>query len=73
MQTGLDPSSLAAALAEVGLTLREHLGPEQIQARYFAHRHDGYRAFEHVHFAAAALAEGGSLLPTIAIQPRGHF
>jgi methyltransferase (TIGR00027 family) len=56
MQTGLDPSSLAAALAGVGLTLREHFGPEQIQARYFAHRNDGYRAFEHVHFAAAAVA-----------------
>lgn len=56
MQTGIDPSSLPLALAGVGLTLREHLGPEQIQARYFAHRHDGYRAFEHVHFAAAAVA-----------------
>ncbi|MBZ5668746.1 MAG: class I SAM-dependent methyltransferase [Acidobacteriia bacterium] len=56
MQTALDSSSLSAALAGVGLTLREHLAPEQIQARYFAHRRDGYRAFEHVHFAAAAVA-----------------
>jgi methyltransferase (TIGR00027 family) len=56
MRVGLDPSSLAAALAGVGLTLREHLGPDQVQARYFANRDDGYRAFEHVHFAAAAVA-----------------
>jgi methyltransferase (TIGR00027 family) len=56
MQTGLDPSSLSAALAGVGLALREHLGPEQIQARYFTHRHDGYRTSEQVHFAAAAVA-----------------
>ncbi len=56
MQTGLDPSSLAAALAGVGLTLRQQLSPTQIQERYFAHRHDGYRAFEHVHFAVAAVA-----------------
>jgi methyltransferase (TIGR00027 family) len=55
MQTGLDPSSLPTALAGVGLTLREQLSPAQIQARYFGQRHDDYRAFEHVHFAAAAI------------------
>jgi methyltransferase (TIGR00027 family) len=56
MQTGLDPSSLALALAGVGLTLRQQLSPAQIQERYFAHRQDDYRAFEHVHLAAAAVA-----------------
>ncbi|MGA3166880.1 MAG: class I SAM-dependent methyltransferase [Terriglobia bacterium] len=56
MQTGFDPASLASALARAGLTLHEHLGPEQIQTRYFANRHDGYRAYEQVHFAAAAVS-----------------
>jgi methyltransferase (TIGR00027 family) len=56
MQTGIDPSLLAPALAGVGLTLFEQLSPEEIQARYFRKRHDDYRAFAHVHFAAAAIA-----------------
>jgi methyltransferase (TIGR00027 family) len=55
MQTGIEPSSLPFVLSKVGLTLREHLSPEQIQARYFAQRRDDYRAFAHVHFAAAVI------------------
>jgi methyltransferase (TIGR00027 family) len=53
MQGWLEPAELTPALARAGLSQREHLGPEQIQARYFAGRTDAYRAFEHVHFTAA--------------------
>ncbi len=53
LKTGLDPETLASDLGGVGLRLTEELGPASIQARYFEGRDDGYRAFEHVHFAAA--------------------
>jgi O-methyltransferase involved in polyketide biosynthesis len=55
MQTGFDPSTLAADLARIGLRLQENLSPAEIQDRYFQGRTDGYRAFEHVHFAWAVV------------------
>jgi methyltransferase (TIGR00027 family) len=55
MQAGLAPGTLTSALSEVGLSLLEQMAPEQLQARYFEGRADGYRAFEHLHLAAAAV------------------
>jgi methyltransferase (TIGR00027 family) len=51
--TGLNPSTLVADLAALGLNLKQDLGPSDIQERYFSGRTDRYRAFEHVHFAWA--------------------
>jgi methyltransferase (TIGR00027 family) len=56
MITGLEPSGLAEDLAGVGLRLIEDLGPDEIQARFFAERTDGYQACEHAHFAWAVVA-----------------
>ncbi len=56
MITGLDPATLAADLAALGLRLREDLNPADIQARFFAGRADGYRACEHIHYAWAEVA-----------------
>lgn len=50
MKTGLDPSTLSADLADLGLQLQENLGPADIQNRYFLERMD-YRAAEHVYYA----------------------
>lgn len=49
--TGLDPASLAASAAELGLEVRENLSPAEIENRYFGGRTDGYHATEHTHFA----------------------
>ncbi len=56
MRTSLEPLSLAADLEKMGLRLKENLSPADIEARYFQGRTDGYRAFEHVHFAWAVVA-----------------
>jgi len=56
MITGFDPARLAADLAPLGLSLREDLGPSDIEARFFAGRPDDYHASEHVHFAWAVVA-----------------
>jgi methyltransferase (TIGR00027 family) len=56
MKAGFDPSALAADLARVGLHLHETLSPADIERRYFQGRTDGFHAFEHVHFASAAVA-----------------
>lgn len=53
--TGLDPSTLAADLAPIGLRLLEDLSPSDVQGRYFQGRTDGYYACEHVHFARAVV------------------
>jgi methyltransferase (TIGR00027 family) len=53
MKTGFDPATLPSDLAAVGLSLTEDLSQEDIQARYFAGRTDGYHAFEHTHFVTA--------------------
>ncbi len=58
MQTGFDPLSLGGELQDCGLRLAENLGPDQIEARYFQNRSDGYHAFEQVHFARAIVGEG---------------
>lgn len=54
--TGLDPSTLAADLAPLGLRLHEDLSPAEIQERYFRGRADGYQACEHQHIARAVVA-----------------
>jgi methyltransferase (TIGR00027 family) len=56
MITGLDPASLAADLAPLGLRLQEDLAPADIEARYFQGRSDDYHACEHAHFAWVLVA-----------------
>jgi methyltransferase (TIGR00027 family) len=53
MKAGFAPQKLSVELESTGWQLEENLSPEQIEARYFAGRSDGYHAFEHVHFAKA--------------------
>ena len=55
MQAGFDPIELAAELDQAGFRLEENLDPAEIEARYFQQRADEYHAFEHVHFARAAI------------------
>lgn len=55
MQTGLDIDRLSAGLDEAGLFLKEMLRPDEIEARYFKDRSDGYHASEHIHFAYAVV------------------
>lgn len=55
MKGGFDAQALAAKLAGVGFHLEEDLGPADIEGRYFQDRRDQYHAFEHVHFARAAV------------------
>ncbi|MDA8334355.1 MAG: hypothetical protein M0Z41_05055 [Peptococcaceae bacterium] len=50
---GLDPDSLAAELAPLGLAVQEDLAPAGIEERYFRDRTDGYQATGHVHFVRA--------------------
>jgi methyltransferase (TIGR00027 family) len=56
MKAAYDPARLGAELEQAGLRLQEDLDPAQIQVRYFSGRTDGYRAFEHFHFARTAVA-----------------
>jgi len=65
MLSGFDADMLSGELADRGLELREHLGPCDIQRRYFMGRTDHHRACEHVHFARAAI-------PTIRGQNTGR-
>ena len=51
MLSGFDANALATELADLGLTLLEHLGPCDIHRRYFLGRTDHHRACEHVHLA----------------------
>lgn len=53
MKTGFDPAMLAAELGALGFELVENLGPDEIQARYFAGRTDGYFAYPQIWFARA--------------------
>jgi methyltransferase (TIGR00027 family) len=55
MKAGFDPQKLQGELASTGWQLEENLSPEEIEARYFAGRSDGYHAFEHVHFGRCKL------------------
>ncbi|MGC8492231.1 MAG: class I SAM-dependent methyltransferase [Syntrophobacteraceae bacterium] len=52
LRTGFSPATLSADLSGAGLHLVEDLAPPEIQRRYFAGRTDGYRASDHIHFAA---------------------
>lgn len=53
---GLDPDTLSADLLRVGFRLREHLHPQDMEARYFQGRTGGYQACEHAHFVWAVAA-----------------
>lgn len=53
--TGLNPSTLAADLASLGLHLQENLSPTDIEDRYFQGRTDGYHASKHTHYAWAVV------------------
>ncbi len=55
MKTGFDPQMLGSELERDGFRLLENLSPAEIETRYFAGRADQYHAFEHVHFARAAV------------------
>ncbi len=55
IKEGIDPSTLGAGLARIGLRLQENLAPPDIQQRYFEGRTDGYRASEHTHFGLAVV------------------
>lgn len=60
MKTGFNPQELGDLLARLGLQLQENLGPSDIDVRYFQNRTDDYHAFDHVHFAKAAVAGNSS-------------
>jgi methyltransferase (TIGR00027 family) len=53
MKAGFNPRQLQAELRSTGWQVEENLSTEEIEARYFAARDDGYHAFEHVHFGRA--------------------
>ena len=55
MISGLDPSTLAADLDRSGFRLEESLSPAMIEGRYFQGRFDSYHAYDHMHFATAAV------------------
>lgn len=57
MKANFDPATLGKELKKIGLRLEENLSPPEIEERYFKGRTDGYHAFEHVHFAWAAVDE----------------
>jgi methyltransferase (TIGR00027 family) len=56
MKTGLAPPEMAACLRACGWEAREQLGRDELQARYFDRRGDGYRARDHFHVVAATRA-----------------
>lgn len=47
--------ALRGALERHGFAVERRMTPEEIQREFFAHRADGYRAFEAVHFISAVL------------------
>lgn len=55
VQTLLDPSTLAADMAGLGLRLHENLSPSKIESRYFRGRTDNYHSFKNTHFAWATV------------------
>ncbi len=57
MLTGLDPLTLPAELAPLGLRVREDLSPLNVQERYFMGRTDEHRASEHAHYACLVVEE----------------
>jgi len=55
MISGFDPKLLEKDLQNLSFQLEENLSPAEIDLRYFSSRQDRYRAFEHIHFARAAI------------------
>ncbi len=55
LSSGFEPQALETELAHLGFHVREHLGPFEIETRYFQGRTDGYYATEHVHFMCAVV------------------
>jgi methyltransferase (TIGR00027 family) len=55
MRMGFDPDTLETELSRIGFRLRENLSPQEIGARYFQGRTDGYHATEHAYFAWAVV------------------
>ena len=53
MKTGLAPAAMAACLRACGWEARAQLGRDELQARYFDRRGDGYRARDHFHVVSA--------------------
>lgn len=53
MAPGYRVADVTAMLLRSGFRCKEHLGPEEIEARYFRGRTDGLRAFEDIHFILA--------------------
>ena len=55
MKSGFEPQELGEELGRLGFKLVENLDPITIEQRYFQNRKDDYHAYEHVHFAMAAV------------------
>ncbi len=53
MKMAFRSAALGAELDKAGLALKEMLSPDEIEARYFAGRTDGYHASPHYYFASA--------------------
>ncbi len=53
MKMAFKTDALSTELEKAGLALKEMLSPDEIQARYFAGRTDGYHASPHYYFASA--------------------
>lgn len=55
LKSFFDPSTLAADIASLGLSLHENLSPSEIERRYFQGRTDHYHAAKNTHFAWAVV------------------
>lgn len=53
--TGFDPSTLAADIKSLGLSILENLNPADIEELCFQGRTDGYYACEHAHIVQAVI------------------
>jgi O-methyltransferase involved in polyketide biosynthesis len=53
MKAGLNPSTLANDLKNLGWLVTENLNPSEIEERYFQGRFDEYHADEYMHYARA--------------------
>jgi hypothetical protein len=54
-----DPTDLAARVQDLGFTQVWDVGPEEVDARYFAGRTDGLRASPHWHLMKARVGSIG--------------
>lgn len=55
MNTTFEPPQLAIDLAQLGFRVEEDMGPQDIDARYFAHTESAYHANENVHLIRAVV------------------